>query len=415
MNVLEGYKVVELASFVAVPAAARIMCDWGAQVIKIEAASGDGSRLHGRDNRLPIEDDCNPNYSVHNSGKRMISLDLKTKAGMEAMHRLLADADVFMSNVRWESIKKMGLDYETLHKKFPRLIYMHFTGYGYEGPDKDRPGFDSTAFWSSSGALHEFHYANTPPKSPAPGFGDVASSGNVLSGVLGALLHRERTGEGLQVTTSLYASGIWCNYSRVVGRQEREDGSTPPGFPAGPESTKNPLVHLYECSDGEWILFSGGKMYERMYKACMEGFGLEEYVEDERFSTRTELIKGDNALVLYNMIAEKFKTKTAAEWSEIFTRIDAAHQIVNRSGDVSKDEQALINNYVAPMTCPDGRTYMVPNSPVTFFGIERTQSVPVGPIGCDTEEVLKEYGYTDAQVEEMLDSGAAYVKNRPAK
>jgi crotonobetainyl-CoA:carnitine CoA-transferase CaiB-like acyl-CoA transferase len=138
-------------------------------------------------------------------------------------------------------------------------------------------------------------------------------------------------------------------------------------------------------------------------------------MEDERFATRTELLKGDNALILYNALVERFKSKTAAEWSEIFTRIDAAHQIVNRSGDVSRDPQAFINNYVARMTCPDGRSFVVPNSPITFFGVERPQSAPVGPIGCDTEEVLREYGYTGEQIEEMLDSGAAYVKNRPQK
>ena len=208
MKLLEGIKVIEFATFVVVPAATRVLADWGAEVIKIEAASGDEWRKQSAAYGLPCDDTCNPIFAATNSGKQFVSLNLKTPEGKEVLFRLLEDADVFVTNIRWDSIVRLGLDYETLHKLFPELVYMHFSGFGYEGPYKDRPGFDSAAFWASTGALYEISEKGSHPMYPPGAFGDTATSNCVVSGITAALLHRQRTGEGLQVTTSLYANGI---------------------------------------------------------------------------------------------------------------------------------------------------------------------------------------------------------------
>lgn len=149
---LAGVRVLELATVVAAPTAARIMAAYGAQVIKVEAPNGDLLRPLGTAHQLPAEDGNNPLFDLFNAGKELAAINLKTPEGMALFHRLLARSDVFITNVRMRSLEKMGLGYETLKEAYPRLIYAHFSGFGLTGPDVDRPGFDSTAFWLRSGA-----------------------------------------------------------------------------------------------------------------------------------------------------------------------------------------------------------------------------------------------------------------------
>jgi len=405
MRPLDGVKIVEFATHVVVPLAARTLADWGADVIKIESSAGDPWRMDGRWHNLPIEDDCNPFFSTFNSGKRFVSLNLKTPEGKEALLKLLADADVFMTNIRWAGIQRLGLDYDTLHEMFPRLIYCHFSGYGYEGPDKDKPGFDMTAFWAKSGAYHEFHEAGSRPFNFPGAFGDSSSSNTVLGGIAAALYHRERTGEGMRLTTSLYANGIWCNIASVIGRQERSDGSTPrPRVPL--EESLNPFGVTHECQDGEWIKLSAA--YPRYFAPLMRALGLEQFIEDERFIPAPDLPREPR--VLFDMVVNAFKTRPSSEWVPILNTLDVPFQLLLHSGEVSKDEQAWANGYVGKMVCPNGNEYVVPNSPVTFFGADPIRTTHVGGIGADTASVLTEYGYTPEQIEDLIARGIAAGK-----
>ena len=149
---LEGLRVIELATVVAAPTAARLLADYGAEVIKIEIpGAGDSLRIVGDMHQMPIEPDNNPLFDAFNTGKRLLGLNLKSAEGMEILFKLLEGADVFLTNTRMRSLEKMGLGYEALKERFPRLIYAHFSGFGLDGPEKDRPGFDSTAFWLRPG------------------------------------------------------------------------------------------------------------------------------------------------------------------------------------------------------------------------------------------------------------------------
>jgi len=408
MRPLDGIKVVELATFVAAPVAARMMADWGAEVIRIETASGDNWRPHGRSYGLPHTDDCNPLYAVLHSGKKCISIDLKTAEGKEIMMKLLEDADVFVTNVRWASILKLGLDYDTLHEKFPRLIYFHFNGFGYHGPAASRPGFDTSAFWSMSGALHEFHSPDSPPQISPPSFGDVVSSNAVLSGILAAIIQRSRTGEGLRVTTSLYANAIWCNYSRIVGTQPRADGTPAPSYPKAAPDSPMPFTCIYRCEDGEYLLMQGNSLYSKRYTSIMKLLGLEHYLEDERFCTREGVYA--NHRFIYDTFAERFLTKPSEEWAALLQAADVPHSRIRRSREITSDEQAWANDYLTDLECPNGEHYVVPNSPVTFFGDERVHTKHVGGIGCDTSAVLAAHGYTPAQIDSFLARGIAAGK-----
>ena len=406
MNPLNGVKVVEFSTHMVVPLAGRTMADWGAEVIKIESAAGDPWRTDGQWHDLPTEDDCNPDFSANNSGKRFVSLNLKNPEGKEALLRILSDADVFMTNIRLAGIQRLGLDYDSLHEKFPRLIYCHFSGYGYEGPDKDKPGFDMTAFWAKSGAAHEFREAGCRPIALPGAFGDAATSNSVLSGIMAALYHREKTGEGLRLTTSLYANGIWCNISRVVGNQPRKDGSPAPVTPVPIENARNPFGLTLECKDGEWIKFSAG--YARYFAPLMHAIGLGQYAEDERFVPAPDLPREPR--ILLDMVIEAMKTKTSAEWVPILMELDVPFQPLLHSGDVAGDEQAWANGYVGTMVCPNGNEYVLPNSPVKFFGADPIRTTHAGPIGCDTSAVLTECGYSPEEIQSLLDRGIAAGK-----
>lgn len=403
MKPLDGVRVIELATFAAVPVAGRVLADWGAEVIKIETAAGDEWRNHGIAHDLPVEVDCNPAFVAMNSGKKLISVNLKTQEGKEVLYKLLETADVFLTNVRWAGIQRLGLDYETLHAKFPGLVYFHFSGFGYDGPYKDRPGFDSAAFWSTCGALYEFPEKGSHPMYPPPAFGDTATSNSIVSGICGALYHREKTGQGLHVTTSLYANGIWCNMSRVVACQERHDGTTAPDWPRSYEQTTSAFSNIYQCKDGRWVLIA---VYFAKLQDCFKAFGLEEYKDDPRFDSDANCrIHGPE---LRDLFAGAFRKKTAAEWDVIMNQYDLVHQELKRSCDVTKEEHAWANDYLTKVAFPTGQEYIIPNSPVSFVGLEPTRPQHSGGVGSDTVSVLLENGFTQEQIQELMDKGIAY-------
>lgn len=400
MKPLDGLNVIELSTFAAVPAAGRILADWGADVVKIETAVGDEWRNHGKYQGLPCEDDCNPAFSAMNTGKKLVSVNLKTQEGREIMDQLLETADVFLTNIRLGAIKRLGLDYETLHEKYPKLVFFHLSGFGYEGPDKDRPGFDSAAFWSKSGALYEFPEKGSHPMYPPPAFGDSSTANSIVSGICAALFCREKTGEGLNVTTSLYANGIWCNTSRIVSCQERTDGTTAPNWPRSYAEAVSPFSNTYLCKDGKWMLIA---VYFSKLKDCLKAFELEEYEKDERFTNEKNC--HEHFVELRDLFAEAFLKHTSAEWDSILGEYDLVHQILLSSRDVSKDEQAWINQYLSRIVFPNGSEYVVPNSPVTFGGIEKTMAQHVGGIGSDTEQVLKKLGYSEETIRSLAGKG----------
>lgn len=204
---LEGIRVVELATVVAAPTASRVLCAFGAEVIKVETRIGDEMRRAGEFEMVVCEDDKNPLFTIQNSGKRLTSIDLKNPDGKAAMLRLLETADVFLTNVRLPSLGRLGLDYETLHAAYPGLVYAHFSGFGPKGPDAAKPGFDSTAFWLRSGPMADWQAPGSFPFTPTYAFGDMATSSAFLSGILMALIGKKSTGMGTFVSTSLFASG----------------------------------------------------------------------------------------------------------------------------------------------------------------------------------------------------------------
>lgn len=226
-QLLEGIKVIELGTHIAIPKAARLMADWGAEVIKVEPPKGEAWRTIGNSYGIPCDDDCNPIFQAANANKKSIAINLKDERGREVLFKLLENADVFLTNTRLNGLKKLGLAYEDIKDRFPRLIYTHFSGYGTKGPEKDRPGFDIAAYWAKAGMPLEWSTRESGPSRPLPGFGDSTVATVALSGILAALFNREKTGRGEFLKTSLYGCALWFNSCGIVQAQYQPEGAYP--------------------------------------------------------------------------------------------------------------------------------------------------------------------------------------------
>lgn len=403
MKPLQGVKVVELGTHVAVPMAARLMADWGAQVIKVESLTGDLWRSYGLNMRTPVTDEENPIFAVPNSNKRLISLNLKTEQGRALLFQLLEDADVFMSNVRLKGLKGLGLDYESLSKRFPKLVYFHFTGYGYEGPWAKRPGFDIAAFWSAGGMIGSWTREGSELFAPSAAFGDSTVASMVAAGVLAGVVGSRTSGRGCYLTTSLFATAMWYNFGDVISGQPQY-GLRRPASPDA-KGNANPFLYPYLCQDGRRVYLAALE-YERNYAKCLEVLGLEQYLNDERYNTLPAYLAHSEEFMEITQAA--FLTRPAAEWVRLFGAADIVIQEVVTAPELTQLEQAWAEGLLSQEEYP-GHTTALPNTPVRFMGEEQAATRQMGPVGCDTRAVLMERGLSARQVDELAAMGAIRV------
>lgn len=396
---LEGIKVVELAGFVAAPSCAKILVDMGAEVTKIEVMNGDPWRGVGRDctNRGDIE---NPIYDVYNAGKNSICLNIKAPGGIECLLKLLEKSDVFVTNMRLKSLKKVGLDGETLLSKFPRLIHASITGYGNEGPDANAPGFDGIAFWAKSGFLSDMSL-NTESSYPvlAPtGMGDTITGMALYGAIATALYNRERTGKGECVTTSLYANAIWTMCCMVI-RGEEKYGESFPKY----RHEDSPMTCPYRCADGQWMAITI-LQYERYAPKLYKILGVTDKIVKEMgihtmqdaLSRRAEMIP---------VLEEAFLKKTAKEWKELISEADITCCVMNHFKDVEHDPQAWANGYLYEMTMRNGETMAMPRTPMHFTSGKAEEFKVASMPGDDTNEILKKIGLSDEDIEKLREQG----------
>lgn len=393
---LEGIKVVELATVVAAPTAGRMLSAYGAEVIKVESLTGDDYRVAGNFECVVCEDYKNPLFTIQNSGKKLVSIDLKQPDGKKAMLRLLDGADVFLTNVRTGGLQRLGLDYESLHERFPRLVYAHFSGFGPKGPVASNPGFDSTAFWLRSGPMADWQVPGSFPFNPTYAFGDMATSSVLFSGILMALIGRERTGHGTRVDTSLFASGIWCNAVAVVSHQPQFGGKRP----LDPLRPADPFSQFYMCSDGKWIGIFDNE-YQRDLPKFAKLFGMPDIVENPNYASLSILAESDAIVEFVQRLNELFLTRSSGEWREYLSSNNVSCEVMHCIRDVSTDEQALANGYVKELKFKDGLSVMMPRPPVHFSDYEQRDYVPTGRIGEDTDRVFMAMGYTEEEISQL--------------
>ena len=395
---LKGLKVVDFSAYIAGPGAAGILCDWGAEVIKVERPGGDSMRHIFAD--LANDLGANPTFEFDNRGKRGVVLDITKPAARDALAKLAAEADVFLTNVRPVSLRRYGLDDKTLRAANPRLVYTVITGYGLEGPDAHLPGFDVTAFWARSGIGYMTAPKGAEPFMRTSGMGDHTTSLATVSAILAALYERERTGEGRMVQTSLLASGVYLMGSDMAVQLKM-------GRLASVRSRDNPINALsnhYRSADGRWFVHnprgSGGG-----WEKFLEAAGRPDLANDERFASGKA--RRQNARELAVELDAAF---SALPFEEIARRLDAADLVwapFQTPADVASDPQADAAGCFVTVEDGHGGAYRSPAAPAVFPGLEREARPPAPRLGEHTREVLTELGYGAADIDAMIESGAA--------
>ena len=398
---LSGIKVLDLSTYVAAPVCCRLLADLGAEVIKVERPAGDTWRTTGKA-YVPqrFTDGENPVFDIYNSGKQHIALDLKTPGGKEVFWRLLEQADVFVTNTRPAALHRLGISYDDLKEKFPKLVYGIVLGYGEEGPDKDKPAFDTTGFWSKSGFLRDMatmgeHYA---PVNPPFGVGDTITGYLLMGEICAALYRRSQTGLGDYVRSSLYHNGIFTMGTMQIISQKpfgREFPATRTGHgvPGG----------IYRCSDDEWIYVGVGYNPALIGRLC-QAIGRPELSEDPKYDTQQKRM--EHQVEYYSYFRDAFLTQPASHWLQLAEKLDLPIVRLNHFSDVAEDEQAWVNGYLEHVTFPSGNTDIMPSSPIEMDSVGSLKTVPAPQIGADTDAVLQQLGYSSDAIEAMKASGA---------
>lgn len=402
---LDGIKVVQLANFVAAAATGRYLADHGADVIIVETAKGDPLRYTEEQEGRPQDMLENTTWEYLNGNKRGISLNTKTPEGMEALMTLLEDADVLITNWRLGALQRNGLDYETLKKRFPKLIYSMILGYGKEGPDKDLPGYDFTAFLGRGGYTHNLRRRGGVPIPMIAGLGDNNVGLMLAMGIVTALLKRATTGEGDFVSVSLYETAIFNQSILLLGAQY--DGPNR-HYPISVYEEKNPLNGTYASSDDRMIQCAMPDFDPRFEHFC-DVIGRRDLFESGKFWPQADMLAKGNLRELTETLFEVFKTKSMEEWKQILTEGDIPFSVAYTWEEIINDPQANAVGAFYDAVCPNGVVRKVTHTPVRIEsegGIDGRTAPLIGQHGV---EIMKEHGYTDEKINAMLESGAMYI------
>jgi crotonobetainyl-CoA:carnitine CoA-transferase CaiB-like acyl-CoA transferase len=397
---LQGIKVVELGHWVAVPCACAILADWGAEVTKIEDP-GVGDSLRGIKSieGIPLRNHILPVFEVLNRGKRGLGVNLRMHSGRQVLYRLVEHCDIFVSNFQSRVLHKLGMDYETLNQINPKLIYAVLTGYGEEGTDSDKPGYDYTAFWSRGGLMAKLGAPAGVPPSHRPGIGDSITSMCITSGILAALLARERTGKGQKVAFSLYQTAAWVlNQDIQVALYK---GAEIPNIDR--QKAKNPIWNSYQTSDGRWMQLAMMQS-ERYWPEFCRAIGHPELQDDIRFNSDEKREKNNELLI--PIITAVFAGKSLSEWIDILDRHNLVSSLAQTVSEITRDPQAVKNGFFVKLDHPNAGEIRLVASPVKFSETEAKVQGPAPEVGQHTEEILLEAGYGWDDITRLKDEGA---------
>src|ERR1700748_999144 len=394
-NIFSGLKVVELASFIAGPSAAVILSDFGADVIKVEPPTGDMWRIGHKIPPQPQAQDAYP-WHLANRNKRGITLDLKSQSAPQVLERLVKWADVFIVNTPHPARKRLNLEYDDVVKWNPRLIYADLTGFGEKGPDADLPGFDITAYWARSGLLSMTRDAGAPPTWPVAGSGDNATAVGLYSAIVTALYRRERTGKGSYVTTSLLAEGIWSASVSIQAAlcEEKFFGLDDRTHPA------NAAMNVYRSSDDTWFVLI---ITPDKAAAVAKAIGRPDLLTDPRFSDPAKLMA--NMPQLTAILDETFCAEPMAHWYEVFNGVHVTFGAVRGPQEVINDPQLRANDIIVPLDGAGGKLTSTISSPLQVHGVAKVSAKRAPKIGEHNEEVLRQLGFSAAEIESLRASG----------
>jgi len=391
---LEGLKVIDLSHIMAGPTCSMLLADMGADVIKVEKIPG------GDDSRRmvpPIVGDESAAFLIMNRNKRGIVLNLKTEAGHAVLSRLLKGADVLIENYRRGTMEKMGFGYDVLHALNPKLIYCSISGFGRTGPYADRGGFDLVAQGMSGLMSITGERAGGPPMKAGAPVTDITAGILACVGVLAALHARESTGQGQMVDTSLFEAGITHTYwhSAICFATGKAPG------PMGSAHPLNAPYQAFPASDG-WITV--GAANQENWLRLIEALGAPEQGNDPRFANNAQRMR--NLPALTEALTPLFQRRSVAEWMLRLEQAGVPAGPVLDIAEMHTDPQALAREMIVETTHPTAGQVKAIGLPIKFSdtpgGVRRAAPV----LGQHTREVLRENGFSDAEIDQMTAQGA---------
>lgn len=395
-GILAGIRVVDCGTYIAGPAAAVVLSDFGADVIKIERPPyGDPYRYLSLVPGMPVSPllYC---WILDGRNKKSVALDLSDDGARQALLAIVGKADVFITNYPGPLLEKFRVGYPDLAPHNPRLIYAHLTGYGETGDDSNQPGYDLTAYWARSGLMQAMHNADAEPAQSPAGFGDHPTAMALFGGIMLGLYRREITGQGMNITTSLMANGAWSN---ACGIQAALVGAE--FVPKWTRSTTvNPIVNHYVTRDRERFITCCLDPKKDWPNLC-RALGHPELIDDPRF--RTPELRRANGPELVAIIDASVGAKDMAEWKEILPLNDVIWGPVPGTQQAARDPQMVANGVFAEIE-PGLRTVA---NPLTIAGVEKVKPRMAPGVGEHTKEVLMSVGLSEAAVHDLIKRGAA--------
>ncbi|QQS15122.1 MAG: CoA transferase [Rhodospirillales bacterium] len=394
---LAGLRVLDIASFIAAPATATVLGDFGADVVKVEPPDGDPHRLMSTGTGMPVSD-VNYCWELDSRNKRSIALDLKNPAGRAALDRLIASADVLITNYPPPARERLRLRYADVAPLNARLVYASLSGYGEEGPDRDRPGYDVTTYFARSGIVETMRRADLPPSLTLPAQGDHPSAMTLFGAIMMALYARERSGVGGEVATSLLHNGVWSNgllaQAALLGAY--------PEPRRGREFARNALANVYQARDGRWlslVIVREDKLWGPLCRAV----GLPALEGDPRFATKAA--RAAHPRELMALLDAAFAARDLDDWRRALTAADITFGTFARLQDLPDDPQLAASGVVVETGRADlPRT--IPN-PIRAAMAPQVPAGPAPALGADTDAVLRDAGFDAAEIAELRRCGAA--------
>jgi crotonobetainyl-CoA:carnitine CoA-transferase CaiB-like acyl-CoA transferase len=385
---LDGIRVLEVAMYGFVPSAGAVLSDWGADVIKVEPPAGDPMRhVFGS---LGIESDMpNPAFALDNRGKRSVTLDLRQPEGRRHLEDLLASADVFISNLRPDSLDGLGLEPAATVARHPRLVYCSISGYGLRGEDRNRPTYDIGAFWARSGLSMQMADGDGNPLNARGGIGDHITGLAALAGLLAAVMEQRATGVGRVVEVSLLRTGTYVlgwdlGLQMTLGKVARAESR---------DRNQAPLMNPYRTSDGLWFFFTGLEAARHIGAVC-RALGRPELLEDPRFADAGAIRR--HRVEVIALLDSIIATEPLAVWASRFDAEGVWWAPAQAPADVVADPQLLANDGIVEIegTTTDGHApgpvQRSVNGPVSFSDVAERRRAPVPSLGQHTGEVLAE-------------------------
>ncbi|MEC7890364.1 MAG: CoA transferase [Pseudomonadota bacterium] len=391
-HLLEKITVIDCASYIAGPAAATIMSDFGARVIKIESPDiGDSYRSLLRLPGLPESDENYP-WILTSRNKESLALDLKFKEAHVILHKLIKKADIFITNYPFPIRAKLKINAEDILEENKKLIYASLSPYGEKGEEKDKTGYDATAWWARSGLMHAVrNNSNSEPSSSTPGMGDHPTASALFGAIMMALYKREITGEGSEVSSSLMANGLWSNgiynQAALCGANFVENTG---------RGTKGALAEKYKCKDGRWFILVMLNE-EREWPLLLRCLKREDVNDDKRFNTREDRAK--NSLELMKILDEEFLSKDWGQLKELFEKSGVTFGSISEPYDHINDQQISDNEFFTKFT--DKEDLLTVDSPI-FMKDEKKRKPQTAPeIGEHTRQILEELNYDKHEIDKL--------------